>query len=840
LDGLATLPAPQRDALATAFGLHHGTAPDRFLVGLAVLNLLSEAAESEPLLLVADDVQWLDQASVQALAFVARRLLAEAVALVFAVRERETLGLDDEPDLAVLPLTHSDARTLFDEVVPGPLDERVRDRIIAETRGNPLALLELPRGRLAAELAGEWGALDEMPVAGRIEREFALRIAPLPVDTKRLLLIAAAEPLGDVALFWRAAERAGISADAATGAEAAGLLEIGVRVRFRHPLVRSAAYHSAEVRAVRQAHAVLAEVTDAARDPDRRAWHRAQASATGDETVAAELERSAGRAQARGGVAAAAAFLQRATELTPEPTRRGARALAAAQAKFDASAPDAAETLLATAALCPLDELQRARLERLRAQLTFVRRPGSDAPSLLLLLDAARRLETLDVELARETYLQALLAGVFTGKLGRRGELRQVAEAARAAPAGLSPPRALDLLLDGLAVRFTDGSVAAVAPLQRALFAFANEQGRQAIDVHGLWLAWPSAYEVWDDDAWHHLTIRLVDVARELGALTVLPLALVYRAQLHVQAGQLETASALLDEVDLLKGATGPTPLMYTSTSASARLVIAAWRGQEAEALDLIQDSIREGTVRGEGRAVSLAQFALAVLYNGLGRYDLARAAARQVCVYDDLALYGWGLVELIESAVRHGDTEAAEEAMTQLQTRTQAAGTDWALGVEARCRALLSEPPEAERCFREAIDRLGRTYMRVALARAHLLYGEWLRREGRRTDARDHLRIAHTMLTEMGTQAFAERARRELIATGATARKRRADTRDDLTPQEAQIARLAADGLTSPEIAVELFLSARTVEWHLHKVFTKLSISSRRELRTALPRRPG
>lgn len=837
-DRLEQLPGPQRDALGTAFGLQDGPAPDRFLVGLAVLSLLSGVAEERPLVCVVDDAQWLDRASAQTLAFVARRLAAEAVAMVLAVRERDLDdGLAGLPDLAVPGLAPGDARDLLDSVVTGPLDARVRERILTETRGNPLALVELPRGRTPAELAGGFGIPDTIPLAGRLEQGFLLRLGTLPAPTRLLLLAAAAEPVGDVVLLWRAARLLGIGVDAAAPAEEAGLIEIGARVRFRHPLVRSAVCRAAAGRELRQVHHALAESTDPEMDPDRRAWHRAQAAAGPDESVAVELERSAGRAQARGGVAAAAGFLQRATELTPDAGRRGARALAAAQTKFDASAPAAALDLLAIAEMCPLDALQRALLQRLRAQLVIAHHHDGGTPSALL-LEAAKQLDPLDAELARETYLDALRAAVFAGRLGRGDEAQQVAQAALAASPVPRPPRAVDLLLHGLAVRFTEGLSPAVVPLRRALEAVAAQplhDERRAKGARLLWLAWPVAYELWDDEVWHGLTLRLVAVARDLGALTVLPLALVYRAQLHVQAGEFAAATALLDEVDLLKKALGETPLIYTSTTTSARLVLASWKGEEEQALELIDDTLVEAAGRREGRAISLAEFGRAVLHNGLGRYDLAFAAARRASEHDDLGLHPWALVELIEAAARSGRAGEALVALRSLAERTRAADTDWALGVEARCRALVSTGAVAEDLYEEAVERLTRTRIRVALARAHLLYGEWLRREGRRTDARAQLRTAHAMLSEIGMGAFAERARRELLATGETARKRTLETRDDLTPQEVQIAWLAADGATNTEIGGQMFISARTVEWHLHKVFAKLRIASRRQLRRAL-----
>jgi DNA-binding CsgD family transcriptional regulator/tetratricopeptide (TPR) repeat protein len=824
LDHAERLPTPQRDALRTAFGLSTGETPDRFLVSLAVLSLLSEVAAERPLLCLIDDAQWQDQTTAQTLVFVARRLLAESVGLVFVVREpsaeRVFAGL---PELLVGGLAAHDSRVLLESAIRGRLDERVRDRIVAETRGNPLALLELPQGLTTAELAGGFG-LPNVLLATRIEESFLRRLASLPTQTRWLLLIAAAEPVGDVSLLWRAAEQLGLSADAAAPAQAEGLIELGVSVRFRHPLVRSAAYGAAPVHDRQVVHRALADATDPELDPDRRTWHRAHATAGLDETVAAELERSADRAQRRGGVAAAAAFLERATALTPDPARRGPRALAAAQAMLEAGAPEAAETLIATAEAAPLDELHHARMARARAQIAFARRRGSDDPPLLL--DAARRLEPLDAPLARETYLEALGAAIFAGRLSVAVGVRDVAEAARAAPRGAEPPRPSDLLLDGLATRFTEGYAAGVAPLRRAMRAFTPAQGGVDDDPRWLWMACRVAPEVWDYETWRELTTRGTQLAREAGALTVLPTALTYRAAVHVHAGEFAAASALIEEADAITAATGNVPLMYAS------LELAAWTGREAEALELIEVSIQDAAARGEGRAIGLTEHATAVLYNGLGRYEAAFAAAERACEHDDLEIFGWALTELVEAGVRSGAGVQAAAALERLETRTAAAGTDWALGIGARSRALLSDDEEAEEHYRQAIDRLARSRVLVHLARAQLVYGEWLRREQRRVDAREHLRTAHDTFRRLGAEAFAERARRELVATGETMPKRTVETRDRLTPQEAQIAQLAADGHTNPEIGALLFISPRTVEYHLRKVFTKLDISSRRELR--------
>lgn len=836
MDRLDELPSPQYDALATAFGRSAGPAPDRFLVGLAVLSLLAAATEDQPLLCVVDDAQWLDRVSAQTLAFVARRLLAEPVALVFAVRD----GTDDElrglPELEIRGLSDGDSRALLDSVIRGRMDERVRDRIIAEARGNPLALLELPRDPAASQ--GGFGRPDARPPAGHIEQSFVRRVQSLPTPTQRLLLAAAAEPVGDKALLIRAARSLGITTDVAAHAEAEGLLEIGTRVRFRHPLMRSAAYHAADLHDRRQVHRALAEATDPESDPDRRAWHGANAATGADDDVAAELERSADRAQARGGIAAAAAFLARATELTSDPARRGARALAAAEAKYAAGASDAAYELLATAEMGPLDDLQRAQIARLRARITLVESRGGDhaelsvADAAIGLLGAAKGLEKLDDKLARETYLEALGAAMYAGRLCPHGGAAVVAEPALQAPPGPQPPRPTDLLLDGMATRITADPAASIPALRTALTRILDAAQRTDRDTMSwFWQAFPivhesAAGELWDDDIWHRLATTAVRLARDTGSLAVLPVALATRAGLHVHTGELDAASTLIEEANAITAATGYAPLRYHSLS------VAAWRGVEAEAAKQIDAAAERSTARGEGRVIGLTGYATAVLNNGLGRYQEALAAAQRACEHEDLGFFGWTLIELVEAAARSGDPKSAGDALGKLDELTQAAGTEWALGALARSRALLSDDDTAEENYREAIERLGRTRIVVHLARAHLVYGEWLRRAHRRVDAREQLGIAHEMLGRMGAEAFAERARRELLATGEKARKRASGSGDGLTPQEAQIAALAGAGLTNQEIGAQLFISAHTVEWHLRKVFAKLGIRSRRQLR--------
>jgi DNA-binding CsgD family transcriptional regulator len=823
LDHAESLPVPQREALRTAFGLSAGPAPDRFLVGLAVLGLLSETAGERPLVCVVDDQQWLDRASAQALGFAARRLAADPVGLVFAARVpgEDVAGL---PELVVEGLAEGDARELLESVLPGPLDPRVRDRVIAETHGNPLALLELPRGLTPAQLTGGFGVSSAVSLDGRIEESFGRQLEGLPAQTRRLVQLAAADPTGDPVLVWRAAGRLAIGAGAAGPAVEAGLAEFGARVRFRHPLVRSAAYRSATAATRQELHRALAEATDPAVDPDRRAWHRAQAAPGPDEEVAAELEQCAGRAQRRGGLAAAAAFLERSAGLTLDPARRAQRALAAAQAKYRAGALDAALGLLAMAQAGPLDELQRARGDLLRAQIAFASSHGRDAPPLML--SAAKQLEALDVGLARETYLEAFRAALFVGRLSSAVE--DVAKAARMAPAPLAPARAPDLLLDGLALLVTEGYAAGTPVLKRALVAFRGQDVSAEEGLSWLWLAGRAAMAVWDDETWHVLASHHVKLARDAGALSELPLAIRSRILVHAHAGELEEGAALIAEAQAVGDATGSQLGPYGATG------IAAFRGREAEATELIQANLHAAASRGEGRGVT-SHYAAALLYNGLGHYDKALTAAELACEFDDVGVLGWSLTELIEAAVRSGQPARASGALQRLSETTRASGTDWALGTEARSRALLSEGETAENCYREAIERLGRTRMRPAAARAHLLYGEWLRRENRRRDARAELRTAHGLFTTMGIEAFAERARRELLATGDTVRKRTVETASELSAQEAHIARLAVDGRTNVEIGVQLFLSTRTVEWHLSKVYTKLGVGSRRELRQAL-----
>ncbi|OLT05715.1 hypothetical protein BJF90_01615 [Pseudonocardia sp. CNS-004] len=832
LDRLGGLPAPQRDALATAFGLAVGSPPDRFVIGLAVLGLFSEVAREQPLLCVVDDAQWLDRASAQALGFVARRLKAESVAIVFAVRESEEHAESPElvglSELRVTGLTDEDSRMLLSLAHPGPIDDRVLERVTAESQGNPLALLELPRGFTPAELAGGFGLFESVSVPRRIEESFHRQIEALSPVTRKVLLVAAAEPVGDPVLLWRAVDRLGIDnmATVSSRGELSGLVEFASRVRFRHPLLRSVIYNAASPEQRRRAHWALGEVVDPVSDPDRRAWHLAQATAEPDEDVAAELERSAGRAQARGGLVAAASFLERATALTPDLVRRGERALAAAQARFLAGMPEASLRLLSLVDASPVADLQRARAELLRARIAFAVDRGRDTPQLLL--KAAAQLEPLDAQLARETYLDALRAAWYAADPAGGVTIREVARAAAAAPSPGSPPRAADLLLDALAVRYTAGYPTGAPMVKHALRAFRGPDLSDEEGLRWLWFASAAAVDLWDDDTANAVTSKFVGLARDAGALATLPLALTTRIVVEIFAGDLVAAAALVEEMHGIEDSTGITVPAYTGQ------LLAAWQGRESVARELVAETATDAERRGEGLGAITAGWACAVLFNGLGRFEEAFAAAEQASApHQERGILTWApLAELVTAASRIDRPDAGADALRRLEELTQASGTHWALGLEASCRALLSDGRPAEGAYLEAIDHLSRTRIRGQLARVRLHYGEWLRRQNRRNDAREQLRDAHEVLITMGMDAFAGLAARELGATGEAVRKPADTGSGELTTQEAQIVRLVRDGLSNAEVATRLFISPRTVEWHLSRIFAKLGISSRRQLR--------
>ncbi len=819
------IPDSQREALEAAFGLRGGVAADPFHVGLAVLGLLGESARERPVLCVVDDAQWLDSASARVLAFVARRVGSMGVAFAFGLRHvPDTDVLRGLPILSVPGLPEAEARALLAAEVLAPLDLAVRERIIAEARGNPLALLELARSAGPAAIAG--GFALPSTVTGRIERSFSGRVAVLPLYTRRLLLVAAAEPVGDPALLRRACACLGMELEAAAPAEAAGLLELGSRVRFRHPLVRSAVYKAALPAERRAAHAVLAKATDGRADPDRRAWHRAQAASGVDEDVAAELEQSARRAQARGGLAAAAAFLDKAAALTPDRARRNGRLLAAAQAKHDAGAPDEALSLLTAIDPDGLDGLQHARSVRLRGQISFAVQRGNQAPPLML--EAARLLAPLDAALARETLLEVLWTAVWAGRFGQVEETVRAAQAVLSGAPSPQPPGPVDLLFNGMAQLFTKGPAAAVSDIQAALQAF-----RRSGDIRALPLACRAAWGVWDEDAVEALSTRLVKTARDSGELAVLSNGLTFMAWLHMQEGRFDRATALVGEADAVAEATGAPKSTYASA------LLAGWRGDPDQAGPLFEVSAREATARGEGTAITITELATAVLHNGGGRYDAALVSARKAAAqaqYSSIAV--WALPEIVEAASRLGQKDVAIDAADQLAERTRPCGTDWALGIQAATQAQIAPDTVAEDLHREAVERLGRTRMRANLARAHLVYGEWLRRRGRLADARAQLLTAHGMLSTMGALAFAARADAELRALGE--HRRPADGSEPLTlgelhavesrpalpagltEREVQVLCLAAHGLSNREIGERLSISGRTVGHHLSHIYDK------------------
>jgi DNA-binding NarL/FixJ family response regulator len=826
LDRLACLPSPQSGALEVAFGLSEGAAPNQFLVGLAVLSLLSETAQREPVLCVIDDAQWLDRASAESLAFVARRLLAECLVLVIGARVLDG-GFSGLPELVVRGLGVPESSELLGQAVRGPLDERVREQIVAETRGNPLALLELPRGMTPAQLAGGFGLPSMASLSGQIEEKFLQRLGALPHDTQRFLLLAAAEPLGNPVLLQDAALRIGIEPSAAEPAEQAGLLELGVRVTFRHPLVRSATYRAASVSERREVHRALAEVTDPEIDPDRRAWHRAHGASQPSEEISTELERSAGRAQARGGLAAAAAFLERAAMLTPDQGRRATRSVAAAEAKQQAGAPDAALDLLAVAELGPLDELSRARSDMVRAQIAYAQNRGSEAAELLL--HAGKRLEPLELALARATYLDALAAASFAGTSAAGVGVAQIAKIALAAPRP-DPMLPADLLLDGVATQIVDGYGSGVPMLKQALGALRREEVSDEEQLRCSLLAYRSAVDLWDDESWYVLANRYVELARASGALPLLLFALNAQIVGDAFAGELSTGNSLLEELRAVCDIIGSAVPPY------APLALVAWKGPEADVLRLTEDTEKDALARGETLAVSAARWASAVFYNGLGHYDKALEAAEQACSHGDLGYADWSLAELILAAVRTGKEERAGGALQRLSARAHDSQSEWALGIEARCRALLSDETQAERLYGEAIERLGGTRILVELARTRLQYGEWLRRQRRKLEARKQLSTAYEMFTSMGYDVYAGCAERELLATGQRVRRPDVKIASDLTAQEAEVCRLAAEGSTNTEIAARLYISASTVDYHLRKSFRKLGIRSRAQLARRLP----
>ncbi|WP_099039682.1 ATP-binding protein [Mycobacterium neglectum] len=828
LGRLDRLPAPQQRALRVALGLEDGDHPDRLMVGLGVLTLLSAASGERPTVCVIDDAQWVDAASLQALAFVARRVLADPIVMLFAAcRRRDDRLISDLPELEVAGLGDHDARTLLMKTVPGQLDEQVRENIIAEAGGNPLALTELHRVLSPAELAGGFGLAQAHQLTNRLERAFGQRLTELPTETKTLLLVAAADPTGDRKWLAATARRLGISEDAVEAARAEDFVSLGNRVRFRHPLIRSAVYRGAPLSERRRVHQALADVVDGPAADEHRAWHLAHAANAPDENLAEQLEQSAQQACARSGAAAAAAFLACAVELTPDPVRRARRALLAAEAKMNSGAPEAASKMLMDVQYPSDDPLLSAKIDLLRARTACPSGRGGDMTSLLL--DTAKRLHDVDTELARDTYLEALVAAILAGRLAPPDATAlTVASAARCAPPAANP-RVVDLMLDGLVARILDGYVAGAPLLKLALQAFMCGDAANAIEPRWYDMAGRICLDLFDHDTFEKVAARQLQLFREAGVLAQLPVGLGACAAVDVFGGRLGDAAAHLAEAEATATAIGSPRWRRIEPH------LAAYRGEDKICREMVHETIEGGAVEhGQGFSIAAGLFALAVLHNGLGQYAEALSACERGLEHDDPAITGYALAETVEAAARCGNVAAATDALATLVERADASETDTALGLAARSRALTTDGPVAESEYRKAIAHLEKSPAAVYLARSHLVYGEWLRRQGRRVDARAQLRNAFDMFTEMGAEAFAQRAGRELEATGETVRKRTGDPATELTTQESAITKLARDGHTNSEIAAQLFISARTVEWHLSKIFAKLGISSRKELRTA------
>ncbi|MCS5720198.1 AAA family ATPase [Herbiconiux sp. CPCC 205763] len=820
------LPEPQQHALGIAFGTRVGVAPDRFLVALAALGLLALEAEEMPLICVVDDAHWLDKASARALAFVARRVAHESVGLVFVART----GLGDPalrelPELTVEGLGTADAAELLASVVPGQLEERARVRIISETQGNPLAIMELPRAWTRAEL--ESGLLFSAGggLAGEVESTFAKRYEQLPPSSRLIVLIAAAEPFGDAEIVWRAAAQLGVNRSAFSAAVRTGLCLPGEEVAFRHPLARSAVYRAAPDEDRRAVHGVLADMTDRVGDPDRHAWHASRARVGPDEGLADELEQASRRSLARGAPAAAAAFLREAITFTVDPAIRSRRSLEAAGAELLNGEYDRALSLVRAAKAGSADEPTRLTAELAEAQISFaLSRSSGVVPELLR---AAKSLEPFDLTLSRSTYLEAFSAALFSSRLAAPGgDVREVARYVRSMPESGIEPKPLDRLLDVLAGFVLDASPSGAREVSRALAAVASDPPSDSSALHGLWVAGVTAASLWDLEMWDTISKMHIALARDLGSHSELPTALVSRNGQVLFSGQLGASSAIRAEIATVSEATGLQSAPY------AEIATAAWSGDEATLLGLIDSHLTAAEERGEGAGVGVMNWAHALLANSLGRHDEARGAALRAAALRSPLDSGsvWALIELVEAGVRTGRREEAELAEQGLIESTSLAGTDWGLGVAARARALLDTGHAAERAFADSIDRLTSAGVLAEVARSRLAYGEWLRRESRTSDARVQLRLAFDAFSEFGADAFATRASRELRATGAAVARRRSTDRG-MTPQEEQIAQLVSEGLSNPEIATRLFLSARTIEYHLHKVFLKLDVTSRGQL---------
>jgi DNA-binding CsgD family transcriptional regulator len=813
---LTTLPVPQRDAMKIAFGLEEGPPPDLFLVALAALTLLSRAAEEQPLLCVIDDGHWLDVESAHVLGFVARRLYADRVGFIAAVGEPGAQQVFEQlPTITVGGLPDAEARELLGLVADGPLDAQVAERILSDTHNNPLALVELGTEYTAAQLSGRASLPEPLPLGQRLRDRFLGQVRSLPSEAQTFVLLAAADVTGERSRLWRAAAQADIDADAAAAeTDTAGVLEFsGDSVRFRHPLMRSAVYHGTIDGDRRRAHAALSEAGTSDADRDRRAWHRAAATIIPDEELASELQDAAERARARGGYASAAALLRRSAELTPGDGRRAERKVTLAEAELRAGHAERARELVDAALPRLTDDVARGLAKQLNGEIRFAQ--GSAAEAAVMLADAARALAP-DENMARDTILEALQAAIWAGPT----ETRKIASLAPDfPPVSSASPSVCDLLLEGYSARFTVGYHASIGPLRAAVTALRADDLDPVVGLRWFALGAAAAGSLWDEQAVLDLSDRWARTARTLGALTILPVALAFQAIGGWLTGRFGDAEARLAEMRELQ----------------ANGLLLAYRGHITEARAAGVTQIHESTARGQRGPADIGRYIVAVADLFGADYEAATSTALAVIEDDPAFTAEAALPELIEAATRAGNREVAATAYKTLSERALAAGTPWALGLRARCEALLDEGEYAEDAYLESLSQLTRSRVTVDLARTHLLYGQWLRRAKRRRDARTELRTAQDMFAAMGADRFAEQAATELRATGERARARRPETIFDLTPQEARVAGLAADGASNNEIAAQLFISPSTVDYHLRKVFRKLNVTSRTQLARSL-----
>ena len=781
------------------------------------------------MLCLVDDVHWLDRESAEALAFTARRLHADALALIFAGRAEAGA----QAAFAALPvrrlggLAPLDGRALLALGVAGSLDPAVADQLVAGTGGNPLALVELTVQLSPEQLAGVAALPVRLPVSRMLDAHFRAAISALPADVRTLLLLIAAAPAEDVALIWRAAGTLGLTTRAADTAVEHGVLSREPRLAFRHPLLRSAVYADADPGQRRQVHAALALACGSAGDAERSAWHRGEAAAEADDEVAAALEAAAELARTRGGYSEQALFLSRAAELTTAPQRRAERMLAAADAHMISGDPAAAEVMLDMAAHLS-DPVSRARALRTRAMVEMFHVRVVSVPAMLL--DAVAELGGRDPRMAWDLLFSAMHAALMA-----RGHVSgtTLADVAKATAGAWHDPDAADgsadLLMEGLARRVAEGHARAVPVLRQALARLRASAGLKETGIPLSVLVSFAADELWDIEALRDLADRIAAADRGHGALHALSQTLLVAAQGKIIAGRLAEADACYAEADDFFAATG-----FPAGGAVHRALLLAWTGREEE-LRTAMNGITYLDSLGHGHLFNLGLQALTVFDLGVGRYKSALDHAMKVYRDDPPGVGNLVLPLIVEAGVRAGCREAAAAALTRMTERATAAGTPWALGLLARCEALMSAGEQAEARYRESVELLSQVPVALDLARTRLLFGEWLRRRRRRGAARAHLRAAHQVFDSCGAAPFAERARAELLATGEHVRKRALPAPGDLTSQERQVAILAAGGNTNAEIASRLFITVSTVEFHLNKVFRKLGVSSRRQIASRL-----